>query len=279
MKKLDLAPNTPEWLEARTQYRTASEAAIVLGISPFTTPDDFKLIKAGIKKQFYSSAMKQGHDLEAQVREHANAHFSLDFKEEVWVNGDYLASLDGIDGKCLVEIKVSDYSYRELVEGEIPEHYYTQVQQQLHCSPANVGYLYVYSPKQDAYAVSKPIYEEPEYMTRVSIAWDLFDSMPVPEVAVDAQEDGKVINLFQQYASLKHQADSIKEEMDKIKESLVALGNDKGITAGDYKLTVKRGSTTYDYKKAATDAKLDLTKYGKQGKPSHAITIPKNPFV
>ena len=36
MQKLDLAPNTPEWLEARKKYRTASEAPIVCGISPFT---------------------------------------------------------------------------------------------------------------------------------------------------------------------------------------------------------------------------------------------------
>ena len=43
--KHDVQPNTEEWLALRKQYRTASEAAIVMGISPWTTREDFKLIK------------------------------------------------------------------------------------------------------------------------------------------------------------------------------------------------------------------------------------------
>ena len=61
MEQLHLEQNSQEWLDARKKYRTASEAAIVLGISPFTSVDDFKLIKAGVKQQYYSAAMKQGH--------------------------------------------------------------------------------------------------------------------------------------------------------------------------------------------------------------------------
>ena len=69
MIKHDVKPNTPEWLELRTQYRTASEAAIVMGISPFTTPLKFKMIKEGLAKQYYSKAMQDGHRLEDQVQE------------------------------------------------------------------------------------------------------------------------------------------------------------------------------------------------------------------
>ena len=72
MKQLKLMQNTPEWLEARKKYRTASEAAIVLGISPFTTVEKFKSIKAGLVKQYYSKAMEQGHIQEDQIRQAAS---------------------------------------------------------------------------------------------------------------------------------------------------------------------------------------------------------------
>jgi len=154
MKQLHLEQNSQEWLDARKKYRTASEAAIVMGISPFTTPDNFKLIKAGVKKQYYSAAMKQGHDLEDLVREYAGDYFARDFKDECWANGDYMASLDGIAGDILVELKVSDRTYRDLKDGITPDYYYAQVQQQLYCSPATYGYIVAYSPKANDFAVS-----------------------------------------------------------------------------------------------------------------------------
>jgi len=275
--KHDLQPNTPEWLELRKGFRTASEAPIVLGISPFQTPENFKLIKAGLKKQYYSKAMELGHTLEDQVRQHAGAHFDLNFKEEIWTRGKYLASLDGIDGDVLVEIKVSDHTYNALHDGVIPEYYYAQVQQQLHCSPAKVGYIYAYSPKKDAYIHSAPIEEMPMYMESIEEAWENFDAMPVPE-KIDFSEDGSVVNLFHEYQSLKRKADELKERMETVKEKLVERAQDHSIEAAGYKLTKSKPRTSYDYSKACKDAKLDLSKYEKVGNPSWTITAPKSPF-
>ena len=269
MEQLDVQVNTDQWLEARKRYHTASEASIVLGISPFTTIENFKLIKAGLKTQFYSKAMQLGHELEEQVRQHANDHFDLEFKEEVWVNGEFLASLDGIDGDILVEIKVSDYSYNELAGGEVPANYYSQIQQQLHCSPATKGYLYVYSPKKDKYIVSHEIEEDPKFMATVAAAW----------VAFDASDNGEVVKLFKDYELLKSEADRIKDDMDEIKKALISRANDKGLQAGKYKLTARAGAKSYNYKQAATDAKLDLTPYEKIGAASYTVTLPKSPFA
>lgn len=279
MKKLNLQPNTPEWLEARKQYKTASEAAIVLGISPFQTPEKFKMIKLGLAKQFYSAAMRRGHDLEEQVRQWANETLGLNFKEEIWVNGEYLASLDGIDGKILVEIKVSDRTYNDVKKGALPEYYLTQMQQQMHCSPATSGYLVAYSPKADAYAISEPVYEDPSYMERISAGWLLFDQINIDEhTPVDRSDDGSVINLFGEYAGLMSKIDQLKARADKIKEKLIAEAGDRSLVAGDFKVTRSKGSTRYDYKKAAADAKVDLEPYKKEGAPTYSIKLPKNPF-
>jgi putative phage-type endonuclease len=278
MKQPHLEQNSQEWLDARKKYRTASEAAIVMGISPFTTPDNFKLIKAGVKKQYYSAAMKQGHDLEDIVRQRSNKHFKRDFKDECWANGDYMASLDGIDGDTLVELKVSDRTYRDLKDGITPDYYYAQVQQQLYCSPAKHGYIVAYSPKADDIAVSDLIELDYTFMQRVSEAWTRFDEMEVPEVA-DMSNNGAVMELFQRYAKLKAETERAKDEMDEIKKGLIEHSSDKSLTAGDFKLTKGKPRVTYDYKKAATKSVIDLEQYRKESEGTWTISVPKNPFL
>lgn len=278
MEQLHLEQNSQEWLDARKNYRTASEAAIVLGISPFTSIDNFKLIKVGVKKHYYSAAMKQGHDLEESVRREANKYFKRAFKDECWVNGDYMASLDGIDGDTLVELKVSDRTYRDLKDGITPDYYYAQVQQQLYCSPAKYGYIVAYSPKAHAIAVSDLIEPDDTFMQRVAEAWEAFDAMPVPEVA-DMSNDGAVMELFMEYARLKAEADRTKEAMDEVKKGLIEHSSGKSLTAGDYKLTKGKPRVTYDYKAAATKSGVDLEQYRKDSDGAWTISVPKNPFL
>jgi len=278
MEQLHLEQNSQEWLDARKKYRTASEAAIVLGISPFTSIADFKLIKAGVKQQYYSAAMKQGHDLEDLVRQYASDYFARDFKDECWANGDYMASLDGIAGDILVELKVSDRTYRDLRDGITPEYYYAQVQQQLYCSPAKYGYIFAYSPKEEDIAVSRLIELDYTFMQRVSEAWTRFDEMEVPEVA-DMSNNGAVMELFQRYAKLKAETERAKDEMDEIKKGLIEHSSDKSLTAGDFKLTKGKPRVTYDYKKAATKSVIDLEEYRKQSEGTWTISVPKNPFL
>ena len=278
MEQLHLEQNSQEWLDARKQYRTASEAAIVLGISPFTSVDNFKLIKAGVKQQYYSAAMKQGHDLEDFVRQYAGDYFQRDFKDECWVNGDYMASLDGIDGDILVELKVSDRTYRDLNAGIMPDYYYAQVQQQLYCSPAKYGYIVAYSPKADDTAVSDLIELDYTFIDKIEAAWEAFDAMPVPEIA-DMSNDGAVMELFKEYERLKAEADRLKDDMDRVKQDLIAHANDHSVTAGDYKLTKGKPRVTYDYKKAASKSGVDLEQYRKESEGAWTISLPKNPFL
>ena len=278
MKELKLKQNTESWLEARKQYRTASEAAIVCGVSPFTTPKDFKLIKEGLKKQFYSKAMQLGHELEDQVRRWASDHLNRDFKEACWVRDKYMASLDGIDGDTLVELKVSDQTYNDLKDGKMPMHYWLQVQQQLYCSPATKGYLVAYSPEEEEYYCSDLIEQDGNAMIQIDEKWEEFDVMPIPEQPVDMSDDGSVHKLFDEYAALKREADNIKEQMDQLKTLLMERGEANGIVCAGYKLVKKKGATSVDYKEAAADAEIDLDPYTSEGKPSYSITIPKPVF-
>lgn len=281
MEQLHIEQNTAEWLEARKQYRTASEAAIVLGISPFQTPLNFKLIKAGLKKQYYNSAMKRGHDLEDMVRNHAEGFFGRAFNPECWVNGQYMASLDGIDEArdTVLEIKVSDRTFNDLADGNVPEYYFAQIQQQLFCSPATVGYLYVYSPEKNEYICSAPIQQLPMYMDSIEEAWAKFDALEIDDhTPVDRSDDGAIVNLFGEYAGLMRKIKQCQERADIIKAKLIAEAGEHTLVAGDFKLERRKGATRYDYKKAATDAKVDLEQYKTEGNPTFTFKLPKNPF-
>jgi putative phage-type endonuclease len=285
--KIDLKQNTPEWLEARKQYRTASEAAIVCGVSPFTTVEKFKLIKAGLKKQYYSKAMQQGHELEDKVRQWASDRFDTELEEACFVRGKYMASLDAycptvcIEGApdigVVVEIKVSRHTYDALKAGEVPEYYWLQIQQQLYCSQQEFGYLVAYNPKLDDYAISEPIHYEPSAIERIEKAWEAFDGMPMPEIA-DCSDNGAVMALFGEYAALKQEADHIKSKMDEIKAALIEQSNGLSLEADGYKLTRGKPRVTYDYRKACKDSGVDLEQYKKEGEPSWTLTVPKNQF-
>lgn len=274
-----IEPNTQPWLDLRSRYRTASEAAIVLGISPFTTRDRFKLIKAGIAKQYYSAAMRQGHELEDQVRQWANQQFNKDFKEEVWVRGSYLASLDGIDGKTVIEIKASSHTYNKVKDGEIPEYYAVQIQQQLFCTDAEVAYLVVYCPKTEQYIHSEPIYPDPAVIPKIEAAWAEFDALPMPEGDVDASDNLDLIREFKLYDSLKAAAEQLAEEMALCRERILAYkAPDRNVVCQGYKIVAKAGATRVDYKKAASDAKIDLTPYTTKGEATYTLTMAPAPF-
>lgn len=279
MMKLNLAPNTPEWLEARKQYRTASEAPIVLGISPFVTREKFKLIKAGIAKQFYSQAMRQGHEQEAQIREWANARFSRNFREEVWVCNQYLASLDGIDDDVVLEIKTSTRTYNDIVDGVIPPYYMAQIQQQMYCCGAERAYLVAYCPKTRRYAASDAIFPDHNAMTAIARAWDAFDAMPMPDGPVDSSDNLALLREFEQYATLKREIDRLETEAEAVRSRILEFkAPDRVVVCNGYQIQVKAGASRVDYKKAATDAKLDLTPYKTQGEPTYTLKMAPAPF-
>lgn len=278
MQKHDVEPNSPQWLELRKNYRTASEAAIVCGVSPFTTPEKFKLIKAGLVRQYYSKAMSDGHRLEDLSREWANEKFGRGFKEECWTNGDYLASLDGIDGTTLIEIKTSAFTYNHLVSGHVEEHYWLQIQQQLFCSPAEVGYLVAYNPKTEQFAMSDPIEPDPGAMTRIEAAWEAFDAMPTPEGDLDLSDNLDLLVLFERYNTLKMEADRIADEMGAVKAQILTFSPERSVTCNGHKIIYKKGASRVDYKAAAASAGVDLDPFKKEGPPSYALKLAPAPF-
>jgi putative phage-type endonuclease len=135
-----------EWLKARKSYIGGSDAAAILGLSPYMSNVDLWEIKTGRKKpkDLSDNAIVQfGHDAEPLIRE----LFKLDFptlkvfylENNMFVNDDFPwahASLDGwledteTSKKGILEIKtasITSHAQAQKWKNKIPDNYYCQV--------------------------------------------------------------------------------------------------------------------------------------------------------
>ena len=152
MQTLELQINTHEWEQARSNYRCASDAPVIMGVSPFKTRTEFLTEKKlGTKKEFSSYVQEKildsGHRIEALAMPFAEgfigmAHGSLQpetLYPVVGVEGDYWASFDGITlaEDIVWECKTLNKDNIEQVKsGQLSPLYYWQLEHQLLVSGA-----------------------------------------------------------------------------------------------------------------------------------------------
>ena len=144
-----------EWLESRKNYLGASDAPVVMGVSPYRTRLQLWREKLGLgDEQKVNQSMRRGKDLEpvamkAYEKESGNI-MSVDGADTIVYHPTYKfmrASLDGlsIDKSIAVELKCPGEEDHEIAKsGKIPEHYYPQVQQELECLNHNALHYFSY---------------------------------------------------------------------------------------------------------------------------------------
>lgn len=133
---------TPEELDRRRQFITATDVPAILGLSPWRNAADVYWTKVRGTDQPTNDAMQAGHLLEPSVIRWAETRLGRinpgDWK--VAENGINAASLDGelADGGDVVEAKTSGITgpgspgqWGEQMTDEIPDYYLLQVQTQL----------------------------------------------------------------------------------------------------------------------------------------------------
>lgn len=248
--KVHLQQGTPEWHLHRSQFNNASEAAAVLGISPWfpRTPRQLAEVKLGLKAVHMNAAMSRGVQFEDAARKNACDSLDIDFEPGVFVRGDFSASLDGIspDGTTLLEIKIpakgqqSDL-WKQVASGEgVPAHYMVQLAHQMYCCDAERAVFWVYDPSADlgmAYHLNRD--ELALTWVLLEIAWKAFresvdnlelpdpmgdDEVPVEDQALLSVGD-ELIDVRTQLAALqareKALEDALKEALPKTHVSLL----------------------------------------------------------
>ncbi len=163
-----LVQQSEEWLNFRKSKIGASDAPIIMGVSPWKTAHELWMEKMSCENTVISnSSMERGIELEPIARDLFENLLSVKVEPRVKIHPKYewmIASLDGIDDdqKIMVEIKCPNKRDHKLAEeGKIPDKYYPQLQHQLEVCQLDMGYYFSFNGKNTALV---KIYRNDEYI-------------------------------------------------------------------------------------------------------------------
>lgn len=153
----------PDWHLWRKAGIGASDAPIIMGVSPYKTPRELWLEKTGRKPPFAGSwATERGTRLEPLARNHYEAVTGYVVQPHCQAHPDYpwmRASLDGItfEGDLILEIKCpGKEAHAQALAGEVPEKYRPQIQHQLAVTGARVCHYFSFDGEKGCLVVAVP---------------------------------------------------------------------------------------------------------------------------
>jgi len=155
--RLELQQNSGAWLAWRRGGVGASDAPVIMGVSPWMDLETLWLEKTGRHAGRPSShAMRRGQVLEPEARERyiraTGVHVEpvcLEHATRDWMR----ASLDGLsaDGEVVVEIKCpGGADHGRALDGEVPDKYVPQLQHLLAVSGAGLCHYWSYRDGEGA---------------------------------------------------------------------------------------------------------------------------------
>ncbi len=151
-KVIDLEQGTPEWIEYRRSKVTATDAPVIMEMTPYTTPYQLWERKIYNKSVEMNARMERGQQLEPIAREKFIQETGINVKPATIESVEIpfmMASLDGIgDSDAIVEIKCpGERDHQTAKEDRVPGHYYPQIQHQMAVVGASRAFYYSFDGK------------------------------------------------------------------------------------------------------------------------------------
>lgn len=261
-----------EWLEFRKNKIGSSEAAIVMGLSPWCDAYTLWRRKLGLlPDEQENAAMKRGKELEPIAREEFFKLTGIAMTPVVKVHPEHsfmIASLDGMnipDGDRIVEIKCGGEALHKLVfDDKIPDFYLAQVQHQLAVTGLNYAYFMSYfnghsvikTVDRDEAFIAKLIEAEKDFFRRLRE----FDPPQAKHMAVDTAEMREAVDRYRLAADMVTRAEEMR---DQARNELLLLSKGECIEGFGLKVTHYAQKGTIDYGKIPELEGVDLDKYRK----------------
>lgn len=287
------------WLEWRKKGLGASDAPIIMGVSPWKTPLQLYLEKTGqVEPEPAGWAADRGNRLEPIARKayetlRANDVGPLKFPAQTFESGAYLrASLDGFNKELNrgLEIKcIGKATYEMALNGEIPIYYYWQIQHQLHVTGAElIDYCVYYVAKGDDEATGKVcvITQRPNqgdmtrYLKKAHDFWRCIQTKtppPLTDADFKVVRQKKLIALLDFYKTLLDDLDRLKKRSDSVKDEITTLVKEvkhPRVRCGDATITLVNKIGAVNYKDVPELNNVNLEKYRKKGSSYYKIAFP-----
>lgn len=266
---MKLIQGSQEWIDWRMAGVGASEVPAILGVCPYNTANDIWEVKTKRKKGFEGNSFTEhGKETEAKARARYELTTMEDMPDACAIHPKFdvcRVSLDGLraDGKLILEIKcpVGRSTIDAAMAGEVPPHYWPQVQYQLAVTGAELAHFFVYHEASGDSAlveVSPDVKYQGEIIAKVLDFWTRYVMADVRPPLTD--RDVKDITGHSEADKVANQImDKTlpKAKLDELKAALVALGEHPKVRCGQvqvatvlrkgvfsfHKLTIREGAT------------------------------------
>jgi putative phage-type endonuclease len=251
-EEVQMEQQTKSWAQFRRTRLGSSDAPVVMGVSPYSTPYKLWLEKSGkvelVRKSNY--AIEIGNRFEAVARARYEIKTDLELPAAVLVHPRYpfiMASLDGYNKQASVVLEIKCFTSKTNFEiaksGRVPEWYYPQLQHQLLVSGAKEVHFFCCQIAKvglneqvvdDALVVVQP---DPEYQKQLLINLLGFKKFLDQDIAPPLTEDDwmecddqSTVLLFSKIKPIKKELlrkealiGKIKEEVLKLEEELALI--------------------------------------------------------
>lgn len=270
-QRISLEQNTPDWLAFRRGKIGASDAPIIMGVSPWKTPYGLWNDKVFPEhsKQKYTIAMQKGHEIEEKVINWFFLQYGfsvypcvLQSIENPWM----IASMDGFsgDGTIQLEIKYANESdHFDVKRQMVPDKYKPQLQHQMSVSGNDFCYyascyrddIQVIMYHRDQEYIDKIIEKEKEFLEFIKLG------VPPPLESRDYKEmDSEEWKIFSdELKAVRVQQNVLKSKEDNAKDELIRLANGNNCKGnGVYvKKIYRKGNIPYSSIQKVTDMDLE----------------------
>lgn len=269
-----MIPNTPEWEMMRKDKIGASDAPVIMGVSPYATPYQLWQKKLGLVEETQTFAMARGHELEPKAREEAEKLTGLLFQPQVKFHNEHpwmMATLDGIDldEKTILEIKCPGAEdHGKALQGQIPDKYFPQLQHQLEVCEIEKGFYFSFDGKA---GVLLEFYRDDKYIKKlISIEKEFYlcmQDMNPPALTerdyqtIESPEWGK---LASQWREINSQLSALEKEEKRLREGLISLCGSQNSAGAGVKVARFLRKGLVDYGKVPQLQGIDLEKYRKK---------------
>ena len=275
---VDLTQNTPPWIDWRKVLRMASDAATVVGVSPYAKPADLWQVKHGLKTVAVTKPMIHGSNLEQTARAKVAEILDVELEPQCWQYGAYGASLDAIsaDGTIKVEIKCpfsetsAIYGHLQAEVPEIVPYVFWQLVHQQYVCPTDKTYLFVYYDDAKFELFDATNFITSEHIEQLLDAWDDFYQNP----PLIERDDEVIKNLVMQHRQILAEEERIKEKKSKIEKLLKDECGHDTIAFGS-KIVTQSRKGSIDYKSIKELKPLNLEAYRKPASHYQVIKHPK----
>lgn len=270
----EIKQNTEEWVAFRKGKVGASDAPIIMGVSPYKTPLQLWEEKMDISNPEQHAYMRRGLHLEDEARKCFEGKTGIKTEPKVVIHNHnewMMASLDGVDetGTKVVEIKCSGSKYhQEALDGKIPEHYIPQLQHQMSC--ADVSKVYYFSYDGNDGVILELERDEKYIQEMIKKEMEFFEYMmsmlppPLSDKDYRLNDSQEWIDLSNEWKLLKEKKDLIAHDEKVLKEKFRLLAHGKNTEGNGVKVRFSTRPGAIDYSQIPELKGIDLERYRKK---------------